>query len=101
MTVVTLGGVVGEPRFKMGALGLLREGDRVALKARLKRPHQGRLEALVVVGEWKVVSAIQEAGQQSITVEVLGASPPRWVAIKKEKVARVLGPTRFPKERLR
>ena len=84
---------VAEATVKMTLPAPLRVGDRLTLRFRLRRQHQGRTEALEVLGVYRVVSSAVGAQHHAVEVESTGLAP-RWRAVKKERpFRRILGPT--------
>lgn len=97
-TIVELGDVAGKPRAKVDLPSPLRNGDRIALRFRLTRQHNGRSEVLDVDGEFAVRSVSFDATsgppRQKITVEATTVSPV-WRAVKKlHPPRRPFGPAR-------
>jgi hypothetical protein len=90
---VVLSEVAGTPKIKL-ELPVLRLGDRLSLRCKLKRSNQGRSEVLEVMGDFRVASASFDGMRQVLEVESTGKVP-SWRAIKRApKVKRVIPPAR-------
>jgi len=85
-------------RVQVGDYDFLRIGDKISLRFRLERMHDGRREMADVDGEFRV-AAVQIAhgptGSRQIAQIAAINKPPFWKAIKLLP-PRVLPPARFP-----
>lgn len=101
LTILKFNDVAGQPRVKLD-LPHGRLGDPLGLKLRLERENNGRTEVLSVNGRFRIaaVGLDENGAKQLISVECIDPAP-SWVAVKKRPllaaVARVLGPSRFPR----
>ena|ERR1700679_2566498 len=99
-SIVVLTEVPGAPRAKMTLPPLLRLGDKITLRFRMRRVNKGRSEVLVIDGEYRISSTQYEAGSNRQILEVESASgiAPSWRAIKKPpEFKRVIPPAKSPR----
>lgn len=82
-TYLTLSDVAGEPQIRL-TLPLLRLGDKVRLRATIRRINAGRHQELRALGEFRVTAIVLDAvsrPRQLVHVVATGVAP-HWQAVK-------------------
>lgn len=94
----------GKPSIRHDLPSMLRVGDRIRLRFRIKRALDGRNQEMAVDGEYRVVQASLDTSRapalQRLSVESATGAAPVWKSVRgapaRSAYPRPLTPTRFP-----